>query len=151
MIKLSRRPPFWKRQYIVDKKLQGTLLTFIAILVIVIFGCLYFSNVLVEGNLMTMAENMDTSSQAHVMNEIKNQSQFIFTTYLIFGVLIACYTAFMGVILSNQIAGPIYRLRMHLQKVEVTGELEEITFRKNDYFSDLADDFNKAVKKLKND
>ena len=52
--------------------------------------------------------------------------------------------------LSHRAAGAMYRLETHMNEVGDSGELQEVNFRKNDFFSEIADAFNRMLKSLKN-
>jgi hypothetical protein len=47
--------------------------------------------------------------------------------------------------LTHRFAGPIYRLRRHLQLVGNGQEVEPICFRENDLWQEIADDINRVV------
>lgn len=49
---------------------------------------------------------------------------------------------------SNRFAGPIYRLRTVLKKLANGERVGPIKFRDDDYWQDLADDFNRALERL---
>ncbi len=56
-----------------------------------------------------------------------------------------------GLIMSNRVAGPLVRFREHLDALSTasgarpSAERETIHFRKNDYFQELADAFNRFM------
>lgn len=72
-----------------------------------------------------------------------------FTMNLIFLVasgVIMLLVASYGLYMSNRIAGPIYRVQSHL-KAWLAGRVKGgVTFRKEDYFLDLADSVNQVLK-----
>jgi len=49
---------------------------------------------------------------------------------------------------SHKIAGPLYKLNMYLRKIANNESVDKMRFRKGDYFPELADSFNDAVKTL---
>ena len=53
--------------------------------------------------------------------------------------------------LSNRFVGPIYRLRLAMHKLANGGHAEPIRFRKNDFWQDLADDYNLILKRIHSD
>ncbi len=63
----------------------------------------------------------------------------------VFGIF-SVYIA-VGLLLSNRIAGPLYRIENTLKTFVETGEFKEIKLRKGDLFSDLADFLNQTMKK----
>jgi HAMP domain-containing protein len=59
---------------------------------------------------------------------------------------------FLGIIvifISHRIAGPLYRLKMFMEKVENGDYSVELKFRKNDSIHDVADSFNRMVEGIK--
>jgi signal transduction histidine kinase len=56
-----------------------------------------------------------------------------------------------GVVVSNRIAGPIYRLCKHINEV-VNGETDrDLSFREKDYFPEVAEEFNKIMVVIRNE
>jgi hypothetical protein len=47
-----------------------------------------------------------------------------------------------GLVLSHRIAGPMYRLRKHFEKVAETGKHEPLRFRDDDFFLEIPDAYN---------
>ena len=58
-------------------------------------------------------------------------------------------TIMFGLILTNRIAGPIFRLRQHMDDVAEGKTTKEMEFRKADYFSDVVEPYNKIIARLK--
>ena len=56
-----------------------------------------------------------------------------------------------GLAISHKIAGPIYRMQKELNRMRESNppQLSEITFRKGDYFPELAETFNALVRTWK--
>jgi hypothetical protein len=49
---------------------------------------------------------------------------------------------------SNRFVGPIVRLRRGLRELGDHGPVSELNFRDNDFWSDVADEFNSAVRRI---
>ena len=47
-----------------------------------------------------------------------------------------------GLVLSHRIAGPMYRLRKHFEKVASTGSHEPLRFRDDDFFLEIPEAYN---------
>ena len=61
------------------------------------------------------------------------------------------YTALVFVIcifFSHKIAGPLYKVKKYLSKIKEGNKPERLIFRRGDYFSDLAENFNEAFEKI---
>ena len=56
-----------------------------------------------------------------------------------------------GIVISHRIAGPLYRLNMHMASVTETKNLKPVKFRKGDYFLEIQDSFNKMVEKFEDE
>ncbi len=50
--------------------------------------------------------------------------------------------------LSHRFAGPVYRLRKSMQSISEGKSPEKIKFRKNDFWQELADDYNEMLETL---
>jgi signal transduction histidine kinase len=57
--------------------------------------------------------------------------------------------SYLGAVLSNRIAGPVYRLRQHMATIHQGGPIEPVKFRDGDHFSELAEDYNLVLDRLK--
>ncbi|MBY0471938.1 hypothetical protein K2X30_12295 [bacterium] len=67
---------------------------------------------------------------------------------LINGIIVFSCGIFGGIVLSNRIVGPIFRLRKVLKEMGTDEDaLSKLKFRDNDYFKDLAPLLQKLVKK----
>ena len=72
---------------------------------------------------------------------------------LFFGsqVLYALLTALAGFFFSHQIAGPIYKLKKFLGEIRRGDSNGQLSFRKRDYFPEVADEINQTISYLKDD
>jgi len=57
--------------------------------------------------------------------------------------------AIIVIFISHRIAGPLYRLKMYMEKVENGDYSVKLKFRKNDSIHDVADSFNRMVDGIK--
>ena len=58
-------------------------------------------------------------------------------------------TFLMSLLVSHRVAGPLYKLKSHFDKIR-GGKFEpDLRFRKHDHFKDLADAYNDSMKSLK--
>lgn len=75
-------------------------------------------------------------------------SVFLATAFIVFSLLVIG-----GIILSHRVAGPLYRLNfyLHLLAEHDPSNLKDISFREKDFFPELAEAYNLALKKLKED
>jgi hypothetical protein len=50
--------------------------------------------------------------------------------------------------LSHRFAGPVYAIRFALRRLASGGDIPRVTFRKHDYWTELADDLNSVAEQL---
>jgi methyl-accepting chemotaxis protein len=135
----EQRPPFRRRKFIVDNALQyrliGTLLT-------VWFGnSLFFSVVLYffyEGHLqrfylLTPRPGLEPDLSLPMLFVV---SMFFF---YVFGLIVL---GIVGVFMSHQIAGPLYRTKKSMDRVRHGDFAFRLRFRHGDFLGDFADVFN---------
>ena len=76
------------------------------------------------------------------MSELKSQYEAIITMLIIYQGVI-CTIVFSGCLfLTHRISGPVYKLRKFLSELREGKDRYKISFRKGDYFQELADDVN---------
>ena len=116
--------PFYKKKWFVGTRVQRDLIIYV-ICMCLLSQLLVMSHNLVEDNLINRA----------------------YAPYLILLIQIT-YFGFIayGFLLTNRIAGPLFRLKTHMDEMAEGKTDSEIHFRKNDYGSELAESFNALVK-----
>lgn len=73
-----------------------------------------------------------------------------FTMDIIFGITMVITVIVIvayGLLLSNRVAGPLHRLKTYLEAYKKSSEFHELKFREGDYFPDVADAVNDALRK----
>lgn len=62
--------------------------------------------------------------------------------------LVAVAISIWGLLMSHRVSGPLYRLKIHLEKMTASGNLSPVKFRDKDYFPELAESFNKFMTRI---
>jgi len=119
------RVPFHKMKWYVGTKIQKDLILYTI--------CISLLSQAVVASHIFMDNNFITAPYAHYITVILQIAFFAFIIY--------------GFWLSNRIAGPLFRLKRHLDEVAEGKTDPEIQFRKNDYCSELAESFNAVARK----
>ncbi len=141
---MGERLPFYRRQYLVNKKLQFqisfvmvlevALVTFSMSLILVYINDYYLG-------LITYFIGSAEAEQISLTDISKGMHFFLFgsviATSIIFSVI--------GIFLSHRVAGPLFRLKKHMSFVRNGNYSHEIKFRKKDQLHDMADSFNEMV------
>tara|TARA_B100000886_G_C20098570_1_gene356886 strand:+ start:98 stop:529 length:432 start_codon:yes stop_codon:yes gene_type:complete len=110
----------------------------------VFYGCIrYFFQVFIDmGQEIGLPKNhvyfMFMEDQMLTMNIV-----FLVTAALTIGLIM-----FFGVFISHKVAGPMYRFNNHLNDIaDGNKEPGEIKFRDGDFFPEIAESFNRTIKK----
>ena len=132
----NTKRPLWNRKLFVNSKIQLLLLRYA-----VSMGLLLFS----LGMFVAFTFEKILTHQMAGGNSFERNDIIIFSVMILM-IIIVCY---LGMMVSNRIVGPIFRLVKHMEDSEATGKFEEIQFRKNDYFKEIAISYNKMVARFR--
>ena len=140
------RPPFYRRQYIVDKPFQyrliGTLLAIWGANTVFFTLVLYF---LYDGHLNLFYDLVPREGMAPLLSLTDLFAVSILFVSL-FGVVVL---AIIALYMSNQIAGPLYRAKKCLDRVGQGDWAFKLQFRDGDFLRDYPDVFNSMLDSLR--
>lgn len=135
----------WKRRrYLIHKKFQfrmiGTLIVLVlsATVITTLVNYFFFLSAVVDFT----AEYR----RAPTGNELFAAS---FRPLIVILPVVFVVLAIMVCLISHHIAGPIYRLKMYMKKVQDGDYSARLTFRKSDAIHDVADSFNDMVDSIR--
>jgi methyl-accepting chemotaxis protein len=140
------RPPFYKRQYIVDKPFQYRLIgTFMAIWAA---NSVFFTLVLYFLYDSHLTQFYELVPREGMMPLLSLPALFVTSVVFIaaFGVVVL---AIIAMYMSNQIAGPLWRTKKSLDRISKGDLAFELRFRQGDFLKDLPGIFNGMVASLK--
>ncbi|MCB1876598.1 MAG: hypothetical protein KDH88_11545 [Chromatiales bacterium] len=120
-----KKIPFYKLKWYVGTKIQRDLIVYI-----ISISLISQLSVIVDG--LIEDNSIDPSYGQYLLLIIR----IVYFGYIVYGFW-----------LSNRIAGPLFRFERHLQEVGEGKTDCEIQFRKSDYGSEIAEAFNRVVKK----
>lgn len=138
-----------RRNYLINPKFQLTVLGFFVGLAVVTIGVFYWAIRLVFSNLNEQATALNLPPDHAVVVMIGDNLRAMDMIFLTTSILLFLFLVLGGLILSHQIAGPIYRLRKHIQMVNEGKTFGALTFRKKDFFQELLEDYNTLVDKVR--
>lgn len=123
-----------KKNYI-DSHVQGSLLRRICFHWIIFF-------VVTAASIILLQTLLGDPSKSLVERLKLEAAEFAFMGV----VMLSLFPAFMldTIRFSNRFVGPIARVRRHLRQLS-TGDTSKCSFRDNDFWADLAEDFNQAA------
>jgi hypothetical protein len=119
-------------------------ISLLAPVIILSFQIFSFNQQIKNGQMMNLSE---THPYFTIYYQFREQSIYAFSIAV--AVSFAC--AFLiGLVVSHRVAGPLVKLRKHLETVgENPGKDEPLKFREGDFFRELADAYNTKFKKTK--
>jgi len=131
------RPPFWKRTYLLEPRLQIGITLYMLLFAIAALAMSYVS---VKQSLLAVLENAaGISPSCHTLiNENEDSVRSILS--IVFGtnaVIMAAFALVGGILISHRIAGPLFRLKAVLRQILDGEDPGEIRFRKSDFCADL--------------
>lgn len=142
-------PPFKRRNYFINPKFQLRFLVFISIVTTTCMAVLHCSNLYFFWRFRKLGSDFGMAPD-HVFFQFINEQQ-VFMDQIFFGTALVAFAAIImaGVLFSHRIAGPLFRLKKHMHQISEGGPLEELTFRKKDYFQEIPGEFNAMLKRFK--
>ncbi len=140
------RPPFYKRQYIIDKPFQyrliGTLLAVWAANSVFFALVLYL---LYDGHLTQFYDLVPRGGAVPLLT-LPGLFGTAVVFIALFGVIVL---AIIALYMSNQIAGPLWRTKKSLTRISQGDLAFKLRFRQGDFLNDLPDVFNTMLDSLK--
>lgn len=127
---------------VVQKKVIWNFMWLGIILMLVNIGTSYF---FLNQLILQIEAVKDQNAAVYTLLQDTWQVLLIGSITLTVMILIVVYT--YGILISNQIAGPIYKLKKTIQRVLAGEKDAKVVFRKGDYFAELADEMNKLIEK----
>lgn len=136
-----------RRQYLVNRKLQmqfvRLLVTQAAIPVIMLGMSLYVINRMYLFRLQAIVGNSIVSDA-----EVHAILNFSIVSMLGLLVITGLLLTFLGIRFSHQVAGPLYKLEVSMDRLARGEKVDLIHFRKTDIMDGLGDKFNIIAQKL---
>lgn len=115
-------------------KILGLLFVMIAILAVVL-NWQY-------SPLVTQIENLELVAHHPLVIELNVFKKMMIVSSILTAASLFFICCAAGLLISHKVAGPLHRLKKHLMRMRDLKEITPLNFRKNDYFSEIADDFN---------
>lgn len=126
-----------RSKYIIEKEFQYSFIKSTLLIVVATSFLFASSQILFFYRMKGYGEKAGLEKSSVYFQFIEDlQSQMMFIGILFF-VFLTIITLAWALKFSNRIAGPLYRLKLDLQR-KLNGEVFTIKFRDNDYFKDIA-------------
>ena len=128
-----------RRQMFVDRRVQGTL---------IVHSIFYWAFCLISVTLMLLCWRIVTGP-ARMFYTHFDEMWFHYGAALVASTLLLPIVVLDIIRLSNRFAGPMARLRRSMHDLAQGEPVQAIHFRDDDFWSELAEDFNKIASRLK--
>lgn len=132
-----------RKQLLIDASFQFKIILYFSSVSLIVSSIMfYYQNLSYTNVIDQLTVNGSNIETIRILENTKIANEQSFMLFMFFVLLL--FIAF-GLILSNRIAGPLYRLRKHLSVCTESKNLAPVYFRKNDFFMNLQDSFNEFV------
>lgn len=118
----------------------------LALFTILIF---YWAFRLVFGNFIEQAQEMGLPQGHPIFQFLQDQQSTMNLIIMTTSLLLFVFLVVGGLLLSHQIAGPLYRLKKHMEMIGDKEEFPNLSFRKKDFFQDLLPPINTVLERLR--
>ena len=138
-----------RKIYLINKPFQLRFIGFICVVNVLTVTVFYVSNLLFFRTFTEMGRSFGLPADHAFYVFISQQQSIMNKIFLISGILFTLLLFVFGIYYSHRIAGSLYRLNKHLLSLSESLSLEDLKFRKNDFFQEIPDSFNQFLKKLR--
>jgi len=127
----------WKRKKkLIEKRMQIKIAVYVALSLLVV---LVFSLVFTHATIKSIFPRILSTTMGAKIAAIQ-------TNLLIFGVVYLIFAAFISILISHKIAGPIFKFKKEIRGMIETGDISKRIFlRQGDELKDLADLLNQLL------
>ena len=139
-------PPKRRKIFLINKPFQYRFTFFVCSWLI----ALSFAYPLVIKSLFeSFTQYLEADPMGPVAQQIVQLKSEVITLLVLIEVALVLLSALISVFMSHRIAGPLFKLRRYFVEA-AAGNLEQvITFRKGDYFKELATGYNEMMESIR--
>ncbi len=145
----TKRPPFYRRKYLIMPAFQLRLIFWNMVIILGIFAIVLLVIARSMGELVDMGNEAGLPANHpyfQFAHDLAQKFYIYFSGAFAIGIVLACTVTLL---VSHRLAGPIYRLRKYFDGVSVGRPVSELRFRKNDFLYDFAPVVNATLKRIK--
>ena len=136
-----------RKKYLIEPGFQIKFLNFITFGIVINLFFYVLSNLIVYYRLSHFAGQVKGPAyeQANELIESVSNEQLII---LLVSSLIVIFVSYgVGLVMTNRVAGPLFRINKHLDEYNSTKQFSKISLREKDFFKETADKINLALGK----
>jgi sensor histidine kinase YesM len=137
-----------RKVILINPKFQISFITQIIYLSVVSITALYGANVWLFYKFSELGKEMGLPSDHIFFQFISAQKTQMNWTFLAVSIVLLALLSIAGAVISHKVAGPIYRLCLHLKEIKDGSKVAPFSFRNDDYFQEIADHLNPVLDKI---
>lgn len=146
-----QQPRKYRRtQWVVNPYLQYRLIIIWCFSMVTIFGLLYYAIIKIFSELTNFVRQSSLENSQELLLYVQEQNRILVIYVLLGFFLLVLIFIYVQLSETNRIAGPIFNLIRKMRISREQGKLEPVKFRQNDYFPELADEYNSLVESFNN-
>lgn len=135
---------YLRKTFLIQPKFQIMFMGFVVFSSFIVIMSIYAANLYFFWKFHQIGLNQHLEADHSFFQFIEQQKQAMNWIFLGLSAFVFVALSLAGLIFSHKIAGPIYRMREHLNRTKIS-KPQKLKFRKGDFFSDLADAYNKHI------
>jgi methyl-accepting chemotaxis protein len=150
---MESSPKRARQNFLINPPFQWAMIRWTLFISLFSSGVFYISTVIFFNDLQELGISQklppESPYYAFLRQEISRMNLIFTLTTFISAAIIVLF----GIRFSHKIAGPIHRFRQYLKNTDPAGktpELPDLKFREDDFFQELATDFNSFKTKIRN-
>ena len=139
-----------RRAYLINPDFQLKFVGFSLLMMLISLVFLYFSNLYFVWKIMDIGHSLGLPINHPFFQFVAEQKKILNTVFAFSSLGVSLVILLGGIFLSHRVAGPISRIDSYIQSVLDHPETPatELSFRKSDFFPELAELVNRLVKRL---
>ena len=142
------RKRFFRTEYLINPRFQLSFLTLLLPIMILTISIFFLANHYFFEEYRKTALAIGLQSNHLFFQFLDQQQRELHWAFSIAGFVSILLLSVGGLLLSHRVAGPLYRLWRHIRDVTAGKTHTFVSFRKGDFFHDLADAYNDVLKKI---
>lgn len=147
----SKGAGFKRRIRIVNPRFQGTILGVFGGLSAMMCGVIYLSIWSFFRGFDLTKIDTDPAIREALVKLVMEQRADMDRIFILTSIMIVSLMMLGAILLTHRVAGPLYRLEQHLKGIAEGGKVGDVKFRKGDFFQEVAEVFNRAIRRIRED
>lgn len=135
-----------RRKYLIHRKFQFTIIGFNLLIALLMLSAFFIENIYVFSTF-TGPEYEELIGGSIFFELLEEDRAKMKIALLITSVVTLAVMVIGGLVLSNRVAGPVYRIRNHMDDVMSGKTDRKLKFRTKDFFPELAESYNNFLRR----